>query len=91
MKKTFIIFIAILNLISFSPVSSAYAFVDPASLTLIFSAVFATAVTGAEAVKHSQDKSAQVQDKKKDEQKVQTQEKTDKVTEIGMNLVPSGS
>lgn len=92
MKKNFIIFVALLNFISFGTASSAYALIDPASLTLIFGAVFVTAVTGAETIKHSQEESAQVQEDQKDPQeKVQIHENADKVTETLIAPAPSGS
>ena len=89
MKKNLIIFVALLNIVSFGSVSSAHAFIDPASLTLILGAAFITAVAGSEAAKHAQEESAQVQDQKGAREKVPVQD--NRVTETGMNLAPSGS
>ena len=91
MKKNLIIFVTILNLMSIGTVSSAYAFVDPVSLTVIFGATFLTAVTGTEIVK--QEKAVPVSAQDKDQNATQVQEKTDKVTETQTktNLVPNGS
>ena len=52
MKKTLITLMIILTLISFGTVSSAYAFVDLVSLTLIIGTGFFALVTGAELSKH---------------------------------------
>ncbi|WP_022665017.1 hypothetical protein [Desulfospira joergensenii] len=93
MKKKLITFIAILNLIFFSSISSAQAFIDPASLTLIFGAAFVTVVTGSELIRDSQAEPAQAQIQKEDPVKGQAREKTDKITEtqIGTDPSPSGS
>ncbi len=59
MKKQVSIIFTILTLVSFGSVSSARAFVDPVSLTLILGAAFTTVVTGAEVSKQTREKQAQ--------------------------------
>ena len=60
-KKTLIIPIAIIALVAFGTVTSAHAFVDPISLSVIIGASFFTLVTANEAIKHANTKPVQEQ------------------------------
>ena len=55
-KKALIIPIAIIVLLAFGTVTSARAFVDPISLSVIIAASFLTLVTANEVIKHSSTK-----------------------------------
>lgn len=62
-KKSLIIPIAIIVLLAFGAVTSAQAFVDPISLSVIIGASFFTLVTANEVIKHSKPKPVQEQTK----------------------------
>ncbi|THB74970.1 MAG: hypothetical protein D3926_20810 [Desulfobacteraceae bacterium] len=55
MKKSLIIFVAVLTLFSFGTASSAHAVVDLVALTVVLGTGFASVVTGAEMIKNHQD------------------------------------
>jgi flagellar motor component MotA len=60
-KKALIIPIAIIALLAFGTVTSANAFIDPISLSVIIGACFLTLVTANEAIKHTDTKPAKEQ------------------------------
>jgi len=62
-KKTIFISIAIITLVAFGTVSSAYAFADPISISIVLGAGFITLVTAAEQVKDTKAVTAQQQAK----------------------------
>ena len=57
-KKSLIIPIAIIALVAFGSVTSANAFIDPISLSVIIGASFLTLVTANETIKHIKTESA---------------------------------
>jgi len=62
-KKTILISIAIITLVAFGTVSTAYAFADPISISIALGAGFFTLVTAAEGIKQTQSATAQKQTK----------------------------
>ena len=71
-KKTILISIAIITLVAFGLVSSAYAFADPISISIALGAGFFTLITAAEGIKQTQAVTAQKQTKE-----LQTKQKAD--------------
>ena len=57
-KKSLIIPIAIIALVAFGSVTSANAFIDPISLSVIIGSSFLTLVTASETIKHIKTESA---------------------------------
>jgi len=68
-KKTIFISIAIVALVTFGTVSSAYAFADPISISIVLGAGFITLVTAAEQVKDTKAVTAQQQTKERQTKK----------------------
>ena len=62
-KKTILISIAAITLVAFGMVSSAYAFADPVSISIVLGAGFITLVTAVESIKQTKAVTAQKQTK----------------------------
>jgi len=79
-KKTLVIPAIIIVLLAFGTVTSAQAFVDPISLSVIIGASFFTLVTANEAIKHTNSKP--VQDHAKAPESIQKDDGTSKVSTV---------
>lgn len=64
-KKSVVIFVAIIALMSFGTVSSAQAFIDPASLSIILGATMISIVVESEHVQHVKEEHAKSQEQQK--------------------------
>lgn len=83
-KKTILISFAIITLVAFGTVSSAYAFADPISISIVLGAGFISLVTAAEEVKDT--KAAMALQQAKEQQAKQQEENSAPTTGLATRI-----
>lgn len=80
-KKSIVTFVALISFMSFGAVSSARAFIDPASLSIILGATVVTLVAGSEHSQQVKEEQAKAEQKKKKEQAQKTAQQVSCLTD----------